>query len=165
MAIETVTHFTSVELFRDVVAPLSTLSFTAWLAYWTWRRDQERLSVQKIIPQMMDVDGKKVWIDAGHGVLVRNLSLFSVRIRAVGFVLPDKSVYQLVDPTTEQAVPAKHASLFSNPGRVQVSIIWPVEIPSHGRQAFYLGAQDAGQDAICDTRTMDEPEVYCCRRD
>ncbi|MGH7867500.1 MAG: hypothetical protein ACREP9_07685, partial [Candidatus Dormibacteraceae bacterium] len=63
------------EVLKDVLIALPTVTFTGWIAYWTWLRDQERLRVQKILVFGRTIKGDRVLIrDADIGVLVINLS-------------------------------------------------------------------------------------------
>lgn len=69
------------------------------LFWWTWRRDQERLIVQKAINHYPQLGGERVVAKDQSGipimdVLIRNRSLFPVRVGAVGFKI-DKTVIQL----------------------------------------------------------------------
>lgn len=69
------------------------------LFWWTWRRDQERLIVQKVIDHYPTLGGGQVIAKDQSGiplidVLIRNRSLFPVRVSAVGFQI-DKTVIQL----------------------------------------------------------------------
>jgi hypothetical protein len=72
------------------------------LFWWTWRRDQERIKVQKQINFMDTLDGKKLMVkDAAGipdlGILIRNRSLFPVRVSAAGFEI-DGNVIPLEHP-------------------------------------------------------------------
>jgi hypothetical protein len=69
------------------------------LFWWTWLRDQERVKVLKIIDTWTTPTGEDVVVkdDVGIptlGILVRNRSLFPVRISAVGFKV-DRRVIRL----------------------------------------------------------------------
>lgn len=69
------------------------------LFWWTWRRDQERLIVQKVIDHYPQLGGGLVIAKDQSGmplmdVLIRNRSLFPVRVGAVGFKI-DKTIIQL----------------------------------------------------------------------
>lgn len=69
------------------------------LFWWTWRRDQERVIVQKVIDHYPTLDGGGVIAKDKSGipiidVLIRNRSLFPVRVAAVGFKI-DKTLIQL----------------------------------------------------------------------
>ena len=68
-------------LWTTALSALPTIVFTGVIAYWTWRRDQERIIVQKSPQYWNTLDGTQP--DAalcGVGVVVTNLSLFPVRI-------------------------------------------------------------------------------------
>jgi len=72
------------------------------LFWWTWQRDQERLVVQKLLSFAETVNGGRVRLRDGDGpildILVRNRSLFPVRISAAGFEV-DGKVIQLQHPS------------------------------------------------------------------
>lgn len=88
------------EIIVGVVAAVCTALFTGipafLLFWWTWQRDQERLVVQKLLTYAETPDGRRVQLRTGPapncGVLIRNRSLFSVRISAVGFQIDDEVV-------------------------------------------------------------------------
>jgi hypothetical protein len=73
----------------------------ALLFWWTWQRDQERLVVQKLFPNWQTITGN--WVSEKDefgpvfGILIRNRSLFSVHISAVGFDI-DGEIIQLEHP-------------------------------------------------------------------
>jgi len=99
----------SPELEKEIIVGLLSAFLTAvftgvpaiLLVWWTWQRDQERVTVQKLIPFAKTVEGKRVRIrdQSGpeFGILIRNRSLFSVHISAVGFQIDDE-VVQLEHP-------------------------------------------------------------------
>lgn len=67
------------------------------LVWWTWLRDQERLKVQKIIGYWPTLDGTQVMAKDDNGapplgILIRNRSLFPVRIGAAGFNVDGKVI-------------------------------------------------------------------------
>lgn len=75
---------------------------SALLVWWTWKRDQERLVVQKSPVTMQGLDGNPVLMKDNSGtpnlrVLIRNRSLFPVRVSAVGFDI-DGTVLQMERP-------------------------------------------------------------------
>jgi hypothetical protein len=91
------------ELEKETIVACVGAAFTGipaiLLFWWTWRRDQERLIVQKIIDYVKTLDGKRVVFKDSTGlpslgILVRNRSLFAVRISAAGFRV-DKEVLEL----------------------------------------------------------------------
>jgi hypothetical protein len=74
-----------------VLAGLPTVVLTGAAGYWTWRRDQERIIVQKSPVHWRTLDGTRT--DAtlsGVGIVVRNLSLCPVRIAGLGFLVDGK---------------------------------------------------------------------------
>jgi hypothetical protein len=111
----------SPELTKEVIVGSVAVFFTALftgipavlLFWWTWQRDQERLVVQKLLWYGKTHDGKRVLLRDSHGpsfgLLIRNRSLFSVRVDAVGFEVGG-DVIQLEHP----AFPVK---LKRNPDR------------------------------------------------
>lgn len=101
-----------------VVTALPTIVFTGAVAYWTWRRDQERIVVQKSPLHWETLDGTEN--DAtlsGVGIVVRNLSLYPVRIAGLGFLLDGKKSFQLERDEHKEE--------------------WPTEIASHARMVVY----------------------------
>jgi len=131
------------EILKDILIAFPTVTFTGWIAYWTWRRDQERLRVQKYLVFDRTIEGKPVLVTNSEiGVLVINLSLFPVRICAVGFTTPEKGKpIELRDAEVEVEKQEQFAPPpFPNLQRGKVR--WPVEIPSHSRQLFYSGRDD-----------------------
>ncbi len=65
--------------------------------WWTWLRDQERLKVQKVIDYWPTLDGTQVMAKDDNGapslrILIRNRSLFPVRISAAGFNVDGKVI-------------------------------------------------------------------------
>jgi hypothetical protein len=73
------------------------------LVWWTWQRDQERLIVQKSPLRVNDLYGKPVILKNTYNtpqlrVLIRNRSLFPVRVSAVGFDI-DGTIYELTKPS------------------------------------------------------------------
>lgn len=72
------------------------------LFWWTWHRDQEHLTLIKVINHCSTLDGESVIEKDELGIpyidiLIRNRSLFPVRVSAVGFQI-DKTVVELEDP-------------------------------------------------------------------
>jgi hypothetical protein len=103
-------HIMSPELTRQIIVGSVAVFFTALftgipallLFWWTWQRDQERLVVQKLFWYGKTHDGKRVLLKDTHGprfgLLIRNRSLFSVRVDAVGFEIGG-NVIQVEHPT------------------------------------------------------------------
>ena len=82
------------DLIVSCVSVVATALFTGVpaiaLFWWTWRRDQERLMVQKYLLYANTFEGKTVLIRGEDqipplGILIRNRSLFPVRVSSVGF--------------------------------------------------------------------------------
>ena len=81
------------DLIIGVVSALSTALFAGVpgiaLFWWTYRRDQERLIVQKLLYRLDTLSGGKIFekdqFGPTFGILIRNRSLFSVHVSAVGF--------------------------------------------------------------------------------
>jgi hypothetical protein len=81
------------ELIIGIVSALATALFTGIpavaLFWWTWRRDQERLRVQKLFPHGRTLSGDRVRVRDNFGpvvgIVIRNLSLFPVHVSSVGF--------------------------------------------------------------------------------
>jgi hypothetical protein len=73
----------------------------AVLVWWTWQRDQERLLVQKLLWYGNKLGGGEVLLSDTYGpmfhILIRNRSLFSVYVSAVGFEI-DGVVLQMGHP-------------------------------------------------------------------
>src|SRR5579859_1546632 len=85
------------ELWKEIIVGVLASFFTAvftgvpamLLFWWTWQRDQERLVVQKLIPFARTPDGKLVELKDNlgprFGIMIRNRSLFPVRVSAVAY--------------------------------------------------------------------------------
>lgn len=102
---------------------LPTIVFTGAVAYWTWRADQERIIVQKSPMHWETLDGTQSGATlSGVGIVVRNLSLFPVRIAGLGF---------FVDGTT--SFPFSRADHESE---------WPIELASQARIVVYASGQE-----------------------
>jgi hypothetical protein len=104
-------------LWITVLTGLPTIVFTGAVAYWTWRRDQERIIVQKVPQHWETLDGTEN--DAtlcGVGINVINLSLYPVRIAGLAFLDGKKQFPLDRDKHEEQ---------------------WPQEIVSHSRMVVY----------------------------
>ena len=93
------------ELIIGIVSALATALFTGIpavaLFWWTWRRDQERLRVQKLFPHGRTLSGDRVRLrddfGPGVGIVIRNLSLCPVHVSSVGFDI-DGEVVELEQP-------------------------------------------------------------------
>lgn len=90
------------ELEKETIVSVVTALFTGipavLLVWWTWKRDQERLIVQKRFPDQKLVAGKLNDVPPGFGILIRNRSLYSVRISAVGFAIDGTIIHLTSDP-------------------------------------------------------------------
>jgi hypothetical protein len=127
----------SPELLKETILACVSLASAAvpsvFLVWWTWKRDQENVIVQKWPQTMNNVHGNPVILKDGYGaprliVLIRNRSLFSVRVSAVGFDI-DGAVYQWKHPS----VPLKmkpNPDLTSNRPNIPDDSIDPWEIHS-----------------------------------
>ena len=85
------------ELTKEIVIGSLSVFFTALFAglpgaalfWWTYQRDQERLIVEKTRPRGLALEGKQVFakdnVGPVFGIIIRNRSLFSVHVSAVGF--------------------------------------------------------------------------------
>lgn len=106
--------------------PATTLSGV--IAWWTYRRDQERIVVRKSPMFWPNYDGSPPTDKnlGGLGVAVTNLSLFPVRIVGLGFRNSDgkQFVFDRDKHTAEE---------------------WPEEIPSRARMVVYSTHQEWAQ--------------------
>jgi len=81
------------ELWKELIIGVFTAAFTGipamLLFWWTWRRDQERVLVQKILPFTQDENGAIALmqdeVGPKFGLVVRNRSLFSVYLSHAAF--------------------------------------------------------------------------------
>jgi hypothetical protein len=110
---------------------LPTIGFTGWVAYWTWRRDQERIVVQKSPVHWKTLDGTQTEATlTGVGVVVTNFSLYPVRVAGIGF-----------------RVDGKTALALDRDGHDEKE--WPPEVASHARMVVYANAKEWKQlDAL-----------------
>jgi hypothetical protein len=108
-------------LLTVIFTGLPTILFTGVVAYWTWRRDQERIIVQKSPLHWKTYDGTEGALD-GAGVVVKNLSLYPVRISGLAFVF-DKRNFFIFD-------------------RDEHKDEWPLEIASHARMVVYANPRE-----------------------
>jgi hypothetical protein len=97
----------SPELLKETILACVSLVCAAvpsvFLVWWTWKRDQENVIVQKWPQTTNDLHRDPVILKDGYGaprliVLIRNRSLFPVRVSAVGFDI-DGAVYQWKHPS------------------------------------------------------------------
>jgi hypothetical protein len=102
-------------LWITALTALPTIVLAAVVAYWNWKRDQERIIVQKSPTHWKTMDGTQTAATlCGVGVVVTNLSLYPVRIAGLGFRLD-----------------GKHALAFDHDEHDQKE--WPLELASHAR--------------------------------
>jgi hypothetical protein len=84
------------ELEKEIIIAIFTAFCTGipagLLFWWTRRRDQEHLLVQKVFYNMSHPDSDKDEVSKGTGILIRNRSLFSVRIASVKFLIDGKPI-------------------------------------------------------------------------
>jgi hypothetical protein len=74
------------------ITALPTIIFTGFVAYWSWERDQERLILKKVSWSWQTATGASVPAKGAGGILVRNLSLFPVRVKELGFAVGGKGM-------------------------------------------------------------------------
>jgi hypothetical protein len=80
-------------LFVAAITALPTIIFTGFVAFWSWERDQERLILKKVSWAWQTATGASVLAKGvAGGILVRNLSLFPVRVKELGFAVGGKGV-------------------------------------------------------------------------
>jgi hypothetical protein len=105
-------------LWCTALAALPTIVFSGVIAYWNWRRDQERLVVQKSPVHWKTLDGTRtVATMSGVGIMIRNLSLYPIRISGMFLVMNGKQALAF-DPDQHKED-------------------WPREIASHARIVVY----------------------------
>jgi hypothetical protein len=95
------------ELEKEVIVGILSAFFTALftgipaaaLFWWSWRRDQERLVVQKLVikPRTSGGSAEREKRDPTFGILIRNRSLFPAHVGDVSFKI-DGNVIRLEDP-------------------------------------------------------------------
>jgi hypothetical protein len=110
-------------LWTTVLTGLPTIIFTGAVAYWTWRRDQERIVVQKSPQYWNTLDGRltpEVLVTVG--VVVRNLSLFPVRVSGLAFLMDGREVLVLDRSDHEDE--------------------WLKELPSRSRMVVYANERE-----------------------
>jgi hypothetical protein len=111
------------EIIVGVVSAFFTALFTgvpaALLFWWTWKRDQERLRVQKLVNRWKAEKGGTVFerdsLGPTFGILIRNRSLFSVHLSAVGFKI-DGQVVPLDHPQVLRSLGNHEPSLLAGDG-------------------------------------------------
>lgn len=106
---------------------LPTIVFTGAVAYWNWRRDQERLIVMKSPLYWQTPTGAET--DAtlcGVGIVVINLSLYPVRVAGLALLLDGKTFFEFYKPAHDE-------------------LSWPPEIPGHARMIVRSTEQEWNQ--------------------
>jgi hypothetical protein len=96
-------------LWSNLLTAFPSIALAGMVAFWTWRRDQERIAVRKSPVRWTTLDGSETSI-TGVGVVVTNLSLFPVRIVGLGFRLDGKHALSLDRDTREGEWPEEIAS-------------------------------------------------------
>ncbi len=131
------------QLVKDALIALPTVMFTGFVAWWAWRRDQERFRVQKILPYAQTTSGEWVLVTQGDiGVLVTNLSLFRIPVCAVGIQLPNGRPMLFADARRESTDKGPLTLPELSSGSDGPKVAWPVDIPSYGRSVFYASLSD-----------------------
>jgi hypothetical protein len=119
---------------------LPTITFTGFVAYWTWRRDQERLVV-KVFPLYLNKKDDSITRPGGIAgvVVVSNLSLFAVGVCGVTLqLMPEDEFF----------------------GQVGGGIEFPTQVGSHAR--LLLPPDDEQFDRlqrVLETRRIDNERV------
>ena len=134
-----VTSDQTITLWATLLTGLPTIVFTGWMAFWTWRRDQERIIVLKVPSHWETLDGTKNDLTlCGLGIVVRNLSLFPVRIVALGFFYNGNEVLEF----------KRFLGLETD---------WPLELASHARMIVYASEDQWAQvkESGLHTKIMD----------
>jgi len=85
-----------IQAWTAVLTSLPTIVFTGVLAFWNWKRDQERVIVQ-IAPQYLyhhyaTGPNRSLYAIA---ITVKNLSLFPIRIESLAFLKDGKTIHRL----------------------------------------------------------------------
>jgi len=110
-------------LWTSVLTAIPTIVFTGAVAFWTWWRDQERIIVQKSPKHWRtETPIEESAVPSGLGIVVKNLSLFPVRVIGLGFTLSGKTVFSLSSENHEED--------------------WPSEISPHARMVVYANPQE-----------------------
>jgi hypothetical protein len=99
-------------VWTTALTALPTITFTGMVAFWTWRRDQERIIVHKSPVHWNTLDETEGAL-CGAGIVVRNLSLFPVRIAGLAFRIHGKTIF-----------------VFDHDEHVED---WPLELASHAK--------------------------------
>jgi hypothetical protein len=123
------------EMIIGIVSAFFTALFTgipaAALFWWSWRRDQERLVVQKLVVQPRTAPGGSAERDKRgptFGILIRNRSLFSAHVSDVGFKI-DGNVIRLEYPRVPHKM-KRNTGLMSNALYTLDEEFDPWEVPS-----------------------------------
>jgi len=109
-------------LWATALTAIPTLALATAVAYWTWRRDQERVIVKKVPLYWETLDPTREGPISTIGIMVINLSLFPVRIAGLCFRISNTRNIVLDR--------SKHKE------------DWPPEIVSQGRIVIYANDQE-----------------------
>jgi hypothetical protein len=82
-----------IQIWTAALTSLPTIVFTGVVAFWNWKRAQERVIVQ-IAPQYLSYPSESQRSLCAVGISVKNLSLFPIRISALAFVRNDKEIFR-----------------------------------------------------------------------
>lgn len=96
-------------LWTAIFTGLPTIVFTGMVAFWTWRRDQERIIVQKSPVHWKTLDGTDGPL-CGAGIVVTNLSLFPVRIAGLAFRMDGETLFVFERDEHKEKWPSELAS-------------------------------------------------------
>jgi hypothetical protein len=108
-------------LWTTALTALPAIVFTGAVAYWTWRRDQERIIVQKSPVYWKTLDGTDGPL-AGVGIVVTNLSLYPVRIAGLAFLVGGKTILVF--------------------DRDEHKDEWPLKLASHARMRVFASDRE-----------------------
>ena len=106
-------------LWIAAVTTLPTIVFAGAVAYWNWKRDQERIVVRKSPTNWNETDSaQNDATQSSVGVAVTNLSLFPVRIVGLGFRMDGKYSWTFDRDKHDEKE-------------------WPLELASHARMIVF----------------------------
>jgi hypothetical protein len=112
-----------IAVWAAALTALPTMVFTGVVAYWNWKRDQERIIVKKSPVYWGDADGMQTETTAsGVGIVVVNLSLYPVRIVGLGFLFDKRKSFPLLRENHVEE--------------------WPLEVASHSRMVVYANEKE-----------------------
>jgi hypothetical protein len=108
-------------LWMTALTAFPTITLAGMVAFWTWRRDQERIIVRKSPVYWKTFDETEGAL-CGAGIIVTNLSFFPVRIAGLAFLMNGKTVF-----------------VFDRERHLED---WPFELASHARINVSVSATD-----------------------